>query len=135
MKLGYLVVVLFLGLVMIGCVATPPEVPPPPPPPPPCEGKGCFTTAANDCKTESVTLTESYGVIEFSTKNCVLTKTIISLDPSEDEGMKALLEGKSVTCKYEKGKFNSDWMDSLLMGIETCEGDLRETLSDLLVFA
>jgi len=81
MKYVYLLGILVLGVALFGCIASPPEVPPPPPPPPPtppCEDAECLFKLANDCKTETVTLTESFGTVEYSLKSCVLTKKVVS---------------------------------------------------------
>jgi hypothetical protein len=39
-----------------------------------------------------------------------------------------------MTCKYEQGKFDTRWTDSLLGGMELCQGELRDVLGNLLMF-
>lgn len=100
-----------------------------------CTTKDCFISAANDCNDLTMTLTEKAGVIQYSSsKDCTFTKTMISLDAKETQEMKTLLEGKSLTCRYERGKFDRKWVNSLLLGTENCEGQLKDILVDLVAF-
>ncbi len=80
-----------------------------------------------------MTLTEDAGVFKYSSADCVFTKTLISADETPE--MKSLLEGKSLTCRYEKGKFDQRWVTSLIFGIEYCEGELKDILVDLIAFS
>ena len=130
MKLHYLIGIMLLALVLAGCAR-----PPPLPEVPKCDTKECFIAAANDCNDIGLTLDEDFGVIEYTSKECMLTKKVISLDPSETKEMKELVEGKWMTCKYEKGEFDRNWLDSLILGMQKCEGKLKETLVDILLFA
>jgi hypothetical protein len=100
-----------------------------------CSDKQCFTAAADGCGNETIQITEDYGVVKYTTTNCVLTKTVISLDQNESADMKHLLEDKNMTCRYEKGKFDQNWINSLLLGVEKCEGGLKDAIADLLVFS
>ena len=100
-----------------------------------CTTKECFISSANDCKDMTIALTEEFGVIKYSSSiGCVFTKTLISLDAKETQEMKTLLEGKSLTCRYEKGKFNQRWANSLLLGIEDCQGQLKDILVKMIAF-
>lgn len=99
-----------------------------------CTTKDCFISAANECNDITMTLTEKAGVIKYSSRDCTFTKTMISLDAKETQEMKNLLEGKSLTCRYERGKFDNSWANSLLLGTEGCEGQLKDILVDLVAF-
>ena len=139
---------LALVLMVSGCAA-PPPLPPapegidqavipttrPPALPSDCKTKECFAADANDCKEKSILVNEDFGTVAYSAKGCVFTKTIVSLDASEPQDMKLALEGKSLTCKYEKGNFNEEWTGSLVLGIDNCEGNLRDALALLTAFA
>lgn len=126
-------VLTIIGLLFIvGCVPQPPA--PYYAPNTACTTKECFISAANECNDLAMTLTEKAGVIQYSSRDCTFTKTMISLDAKETQEMKNLLEGKSLTCKYGRGTFNKDWVNSLLLGTENCEGQLKDILVDLVAF-
>ncbi len=101
-----------------------------------CTEKECFVQQANDCKKIEITLTEEAGAFKYAASNeCKFTKTLVSLNENETTEMKNLLEGKSFTCNYDKGKFDQRWAYTLIFGTEECNGELKDTLIDLLVFA
>lgn len=102
----------------------------------PCDSKDCFIAAANDCQEMNITVTEDYGTVEYSSSSsCVFTKTLLSLDDNETQEMKGLLQGKSMTCAYEKGGFDSRLVTSLIYGMENCTGDLKDDLGKLIIFS
>ncbi len=102
---------------------------------PECSTKECFIDAANECKDVRSTFAEESGTFVYASSNdCVLTKTLVSAHPGESPEMKALLEGKSMTCKYERGSFDERWVTSLVFGSENCEGGLKDAIAQLLVF-
>jgi hypothetical protein len=101
-----------------------------------CSDKSCFIQAANNCENMNLTLTDNVGTFSYSSsKYCILTKTLVSLNANESQEMKNLLEGKNMTCMYEKGKFDQRWVTSLIYGIETCHGNLKDALGDLTLFS
>ena len=130
MKRSIIIGVILFGLVLFGCIATPPALPKAGVSG--CATKECFLTAANACRNESLRLNDSFGTMLLYTSNCTLTKTILALDPKESRQIKDLVEGASMTCAYEKGKFDSDWMNSLVLGVEKCDGTLRDAIADLI---
>ena len=98
-----------------------------------CTTKDCFIDVANMCTELSLTMTEEAGVFMYSSsENCVFTKTLVTADETLE--VKKLLEGKSLTCQYSEGKFDSRWINSLVFGIEYCNGELKDTLVSLLAF-
>lgn len=101
-----------------------------------CADKDCFISAANDCQEINVTLNEDVGVFKYSSsKDCVFTKTLVSPNENETPEMKKLLSGKSFVCAYKKGAFDGQWVTSLVVGIEYCEGELKDILGKLILFA
>ncbi|MBI4451424.1 hypothetical protein HY642_05600 [Candidatus Woesearchaeota archaeon] len=112
----------------------PVSTPSQPPEPPSCATKDCFVPLANDCKDADITVTEDAGVFRFLSKDCVFTKTLVTPNSQETSEMKALLQGKSLACKYDKGRFDQRWTESLVFGIENCEGELKDILVQLLAF-
>jgi len=99
-----------------------------------CSTKDCFITAANDCNETSLIFREDFGTVNYSAENCTFTKTIVSLNENESQDMKNVLEGKSLTCTYERGQFDENWTSSLIIDIENCSGELRDNLASLSVF-
>jgi hypothetical protein len=148
MKKQGLILAVFILIFLYGCVNPQPPAPQPPAPHPqtqnttpqnltvPCSDKDCFITAANDCQSMNLTVSEDFGVMEYSSSTgCVFTKTLVSLNENETQEMKNLLKGKSMTCAYEKGKFDSRLVTSLIYGMENCQGELKDDLGRLIVFS
>lgn len=145
-----LIMALALSLLIAGCTSPSPSPPPtvpsaPPapnasstaPPTPPagqaCADKVCFISAANVCQNLTITSSEDIGVLRYSsTSACVFTKTLVTLNANETDEMKTLLQGKSMTCRYGKGKFDPRLVNSLLFGSEYCEGELKDILAELI---
>ena len=127
-----------LSLMLLTACGSPPSASSPTlpaPAPASCITKECFINSANDCNELSMTLSEEAGVFKYSSsKDCVFTKTLVTLSANETQEMKNLLEGKSFICRYEKGKFDSRWVTSLIFGTEYCEGELRDILGKLMLF-
>jgi hypothetical protein len=94
-----------------------------------------FIAAANECRDAGFRSDGAEGTFEYtSTADCVLTKTLVRLNGSESQGLKTMLEGKSMTCPYAKGKFDSRLVTSLIGGMEYCSGDLKDRLASLLIY-
>ena len=101
-----------------------------------CTTKECFFAAANACKEARLSLTEEAGTFTYRVSaGCTFTKTLDTPDPSETQELQKLLKGASMTCSYTQGKFDSRLVNSLVFGIEKCQGRLREILAQLAVFA
>jgi hypothetical protein len=99
-------------------------------------GKECFVSAANACRNASMLFANDAGTFNYSVNpRCIFTKTLLTLNSSETQEMKNLLQGKNMTCAYEKGKFDQRLVDSLIFGMEYCEGGLKEALGELIVFS
>ena len=145
---------LMVGLLLTpGCVSPPAPQPAPPVSPPAapsnattapttapnatssCADKTCFIQVANNCQNLNMTLNEEVGTIRYSSsKDCVFTKTIVRPNEEETSEMKNLLQDQSLTCHYQKNHFDSRWITSLIAGLENCDGKLKDTLSQLLLF-
>lgn len=97
-----------------------------------CETQECFINAANECEKASFKQTEEGSVFYYKEKDCVLTKKITELDVSEPQEIKDLLENKAMTCNYEKGYFNTDWITTLSIGIDSCDGELKDAVTELI---
>ena len=100
-----------------------------------CETKDCFITAADQCQTVDLELTEDIGVVQYAAQDCTFTKTIVSSAPGESEDIRNLIEGKSLICDYEQGAFDERWVNSIYAGTGDCEGELREVIAQLIIFS
>ncbi|MBN1544236.1 hypothetical protein JW898_02110 [Candidatus Woesearchaeota archaeon] len=99
-----------------------------------CDTAECFMEAANECQNATFTAQETIGTVKYSSEGCVFTKTLVKSSKDELPEVKALLEGKSLTCRYELGEFDRRWVTTLIYGINYCEGGLKEALGEMLLF-
>jgi len=99
-----------------------------------CEDVLCFIEKANACTSVVLDLQMEKALYRFESYDCVLTKTILKLNPYEDIEMQNLLNGKTMYCEYVKGGFNNNWIDSDIKGIQSCTGELKDIVMQLMVF-
>jgi hypothetical protein len=97
-----------------------------------CDSEECFIEKANNCEDVTLNATEEYGTLAYSSKNCTFTKTLLSTTGEEE--IRKLIEGKSLSCTYEQGKFDQRWISSIVFGIEYCDGELKDRIVDLMAF-
>ena len=99
-----------------------------------CSSEQCFLEKAQQCKASKYTA-ENQGIeFRFTTDNqCNFEKEIISLSPGEPNAIQELLQGKSMTCKYQKNNFNEQYLSTLLFGIDKCSGTLKEGLYEIML--
>ncbi|MBI4448623.1 hypothetical protein HY641_01160 [Candidatus Woesearchaeota archaeon] len=98
---------------------------------PSCTTMDCFIPAANNCEDIDITLTQEAGTFTYSSTHCMLTKTLTRIEGPPE--LKEALEGRSLTCAYNKGEFDSRWIKTLIYGLEQCEGELKEKLAWMLM--
>lgn len=97
-----------------------------------CPDSYCFISAADSCKDVSWTdYTQDGEVFEYSANDCVMNKTLLVAGLDEPEEVRLAIEGKSLSCKYNKGEFNANWLITLSVNLENCEGELKEVIEDL----
>jgi hypothetical protein len=96
-----------------------------------CSTQDCFIAAANECKSVKIQQNEAGSLFDYSEKNCILTKTLTKMNETEPQEMVDLLQGKSLTCTYAKGSFNTDWINTLSLSLENCSGDLKDAIDEL----
>jgi len=100
-----------------------------------CDDVKCFLAVANNCDDVILKSKDKYGLEwSYSASSCKLEKKLVAVDKNENVQMKSALEGKSVTCTYTKDNFNEHWVSSVMGDLDTCEGDLRDTIGKLLLF-
>jgi phospholipid N-methyltransferase len=97
-----------------------------------CDSKDCFITRANNCQDANIIVNETFGTVNYASKDCVFTKTLLSMNDTEE--IRKLFEGKTLSCKYEQSKFDSRLVNTLVFGIEYCEGELKDRIVDMLAF-
>lgn len=130
--------VLILALIFAVGACSPQSLPNEPKQPatsaePACATAACFIEAASTCEDSEVTLEQPGGTFKYSSTQCTIKKTLVTLDQSENQEMKHALEGKSLVCTYNKGAFDPRWVNSLVFGLESCKGELKDTLAWLLM--
>jgi hypothetical protein len=97
-----------------------------------CDSKDCFITKANNCEDININVIEEFGTVNYASKGCIFTKTMLSMNETEE--IKKLFDGKSFNCTYEKGKFDPRLVNTVVFGIEYCEGELKDRIVDMLAF-
>jgi len=97
--------------------------------------KAAFIAAANNCTNTNAVITDEVGIFHYtSSDSCTFTKTLVRLNESEMQEMKTMLEGKSMTCNYTQGSFDPRLVTSLVGGIEHCSGDLKDDITNMMLF-
>lgn len=103
---------------------------------PSCDSQACFVAAANACQPSQWTSSDDIATFKYiSTRACVFSKTLVTLNSAETAQMKTFLQGKNLTCVYTQGQFDSHLVTSMLAGTQNCSGQLKESLGELIVFA
>ncbi len=106
-----------------------------------CSTVECIVETANECEEKVLELEEDIGTVEYSIQYdpnndfCTLNKKVAKVSDAENPVIKQMFEGKSLTCTYQPGEFNERWVTSLIYDIENCEGDLKESIGQLMVFS
>ena len=93
-----------------------------------------FIEKANLCEKAEFISTIEGTTYKFLTENCVFKKKIIKLDKYEPEEVNDLFLNEELTCNYNEGEFNTNWIDYLTKDIENCEGELKEIIEEILTF-
>lgn len=94
--------------------------------------KICFVEKANECKKAVLRDTIVEGTtVKYTTKNCILTKTIEEFSEAEPEEVTTFFKDKEMACPYTKTAFDASWIEGLSFGIEQCEGQLKDAILEL----
>ncbi|MBN1386660.1 hypothetical protein JW968_06860 [Candidatus Woesearchaeota archaeon] len=96
--------------------------------------KTCFILAAQEC-TPAEYIEDDLGTITMFSidSDCIMTKKIIKLSAEEPDEIKNLFFDKSLTCQYQLGNFNTDWVDTLTGSLYLCEGPLKEAIYEVMI--
>ncbi|MDO8556543.1 MAG: hypothetical protein Q7R96_05225, partial [Nanoarchaeota archaeon] len=87
---------------------------------------------ADNCLSARFVQDEQGMIFEYRSRSCVLTKTVMQIGDDEDIVVRQALEKKSLTCAYQQGFFNVNWLNTLTIDIDKCSGDLKDALEILL---
>tara|TARA_Y100000034_G_C6907521_1_gene421623 strand:- start:66 stop:659 length:594 start_codon:yes stop_codon:yes gene_type:complete len=96
-----------------------------------CNDKECFVQSANLCEKAVFTQVEKTITVNYETKDCVLIKKIIDLDNSEPKEVKDLFLNQEMSCNYEKGEFDSSFIESFSMNVVQCNGSLKDLIEQV----
>ncbi len=96
-----------------------------------CETEECFFLEANACNKAVYTATTGYALFGFETKECSLTKTVLSLSSEEPDSIRDMFVNRSLTCTYREGGLDPRLLNTLLGGLENCKGELKDSLYEI----
>jgi uncharacterized membrane protein YhaH (DUF805 family) len=100
---------------------------------PVCADKQCFISLAQKCTGASIVIDEDYGNVNYTvTDKCVFTKKIVRLKEAGE--LANIVDGASLTCDYEQGKFDERWVKTMIYGLEPCDGYLKQLIGGLMIF-
>ncbi|MBU2575328.1 MAG: response regulator [Elusimicrobia bacterium] len=63
--------------------------------------------------------------------NGLFIKQVEKLPKTARQSVMVMLEGRSLTARYKKAKFNCLWIYSISLGLDECRGDLKEAILEL----
>lgn len=91
-----------------------------------------FVMKANSFTPALLRLEAGGGVIRCRVDHKGLfIKQVEKLPKGAKAGVMALLEGRSLTARYEKWKFECLWLYGVCLGLDSCSGDLKEMIKEL----
>lgn len=96
-----------------------------------CLTDECFISSANECSAARMEKILAGSLYQLSEKGCILEKKLSKMNETEPKEMKDLLESKAMTCIYEKGMFDENLVKTISLGIENCEGELKDAIEEL----
>ncbi len=97
-----------------------------------CADKACFIQKAESCQPARFTQDEKGTLVQYTTKNCIFTKKIIKVSSQEQERIREAVTGKSMSCSYQQNYFNANWINTMTIDIQECEGSLKDSILQLL---
>ncbi|PIN69806.1 hypothetical protein COV93_03960 [Candidatus Woesearchaeota archaeon CG11_big_fil_rev_8_21_14_0_20_43_8] len=102
--------------------------------------QNCFVEYANKCKPAKFSNQAEGTIFKYATdvqyavtEDCTLKKGIDKLDLTEPPEIKALFEGKSMTCSYTKGNFDTQWLTTITKGLDDCDGPLKVAIYEMII--
>lgn len=97
-----------------------------------CAAEDCFMETANRCGTATYQVQQEGSSIEHHVEDCTYTRTMRKVSTDEPEEVRPLMEGKSLTCTYVRGEFNTQWTSTISLGLEPCNGPLKDSIEAII---
>ncbi|MBT3408736.1 hypothetical protein HN415_08730 [Candidatus Woesearchaeota archaeon] len=103
-----------------------------------CSDLDCFLEKANKCEKSSYIYDNNEIIFEvssnkFGDNTCQLTKKVIGLPSLEPSIIKEAILNKELKCIYNMDEFNQKWINTLLGGLNDCEGELKNSLYEIAI--
>ncbi len=99
-----------------------------------CADVTCFLAKANNCEAARYAADqETVSILLTTTNDCRVTKEITSVTATEPQEIKDLLIGKSMICNYKQNNFNTELINTLVVGLDKCSGPLKESLYEIVL--
>ena len=99
-----------------------------------CDTTECFIEYANNCDPAELEINEEGTLQTYQIlPGCNFYREYTILAADEPDAIRELLEGKSMTCQYTEGNFDTDLINTVSIGIENCEGDLVDGLEVIIL--
>lgn len=84
-----------------------------------------FIAKANQCQPAVMETTINTATLRIESHNdCSITKTVTAMDETEPQEIRELFVGASMTCSYDRGAFDTDYVTQISGNLGYCEGDL-----------
>ncbi len=96
-----------------------------------CTDPACFTTRAQECLPTVFKQIEVGSEVTYKIQECVLTKELTKFSDAEPVTVRNFFTGKTMRCAYERNNFDRALAQSLLGGLERCDGSLKEAIVQL----
>jgi hypothetical protein len=97
-----------------------------------CTDSTCFIEKAQNCNPSTLTIDEVGSKVLLEIKSdCTLEKSISEFGPDEPTEVIVLFQNKKMSCSYTQGGFDETWISSLVAGIDSCAGDLKDAIFEL----
>ncbi|MFQ5620255.1 MAG: hypothetical protein ACE5FT_00255 [Candidatus Nanoarchaeia archaeon] len=93
-----------------------------------CDTKECFIQEANLCGNAAWQSSEVGSTVTYSIEGCTLRKEITDFANNEPIEVREYFRGKTMLCPYDKGNFNSYWIETITGGLPSCRGSLKEAI-------
>ncbi|MEA3430759.1 MAG: hypothetical protein U9R08_05780 [Nanoarchaeota archaeon] len=97
-----------------------------------CIDDACFIQEAQKCGKATLFKDEVGSSIKYEIKSeCVLEKSISEFADDEPVEIINLFGNKVMTCPYIEQGFNVELIDSVVSGIDSCNGELKDAIFEL----